>query len=49
MMAQLQQELEEKEKTLTKLQAVVGESQEAKQPSIVNLEANTMTESSMVS
>ena len=49
MMAQLQQELLEKEESLAKLQVVVQDNKEAKKPSIATAEANTITETHMVS
>lgn len=44
MMAQLHQELAEKEEALAKLQVVVQETKEAKQPSIATREASSFLE-----
>lgn len=49
MMAQLQQELAEKEEALAKLQATVQEYREARPPSVATAEASTMTETTLVS
>jgi hypothetical protein len=49
MMTQLQQELEEKEKALERLQAVVQEHRGARKPSISTADASTMTETTLVS
>jgi hypothetical protein len=47
MMTQLQQELEEKEKALERLQVVVQEHIEAGKPSISTTDASTMTETTL--
>jgi hypothetical protein len=49
MMVQLHQELEKKEEPLENIQAFVQETKEAKPPSITIIEADTMSESTMVS
>jgi chromosome segregation ATPase len=49
MMTQLQQDLEEKEKALERLQAVVQEHRGARKPSISTADASTMTETTLVS
>jgi hypothetical protein len=49
MMAQLQQELEEKDEALENLQADVQEHQEARPPSIATSKTSTMTKTTLVS
>jgi hypothetical protein len=49
MLAQLQQELAEKEEALEKLQATVQENQKARPPSIATTSTNTMIETILVS
>lgn len=49
MMAQLHQELAKKKEASAKLQAVVQETKRAKPPSIATIEANTMTQTTLVS
>jgi hypothetical protein len=49
MMTQLQQDLEEKEKALERLQEVVQEHRGARKPSISTANASTMTETTLVS
>lgn len=48
MMTQLQLKLTEKKEALEKLKAIVQETKGAKPPSIATVEANTMTETAMV-
>jgi hypothetical protein len=49
MMMQLQKDLAEKEKALSRLQAVVQEHRGVGKPSIITIDASTMTDTTLVS